>query len=178
MIRSPVSLQRLNYISQTQQVLYQSNKGHAQEDSEIIDPMEFVARHHPAQDDPQNLRSSGKARYRDTRATKAVATKIPLASLSMKGQSSRAHPLGGICLQSQQFASAHLPNPPYRRLRALWLQFSFSMTGRTRCRLCERQVSQGSGGNWNFLFIIYRAINCPPRKSLSAPRKCLNRVVE
>ena len=44
MIRSPVSLQRLNYIPETQQVLYQSNKGHDQEDSEIIDSMEFLAR--------------------------------------------------------------------------------------------------------------------------------------
>ena len=44
MIRSPVSLQRLNYIPETQQVLYQSNKGHDQQDSEIIDSMEFLAR--------------------------------------------------------------------------------------------------------------------------------------
>ena len=44
MIRSPVSLHRLNYLPQTQQVLYQANKGHDQEDSEIIDSMEFLAR--------------------------------------------------------------------------------------------------------------------------------------
>jgi hypothetical protein len=44
MIRSPVSLQRLNYIPETQQVLYQSNKGHDQEDSDVIDSMEFLAR--------------------------------------------------------------------------------------------------------------------------------------
>jgi hypothetical protein len=44
MIRSPVSLQRLHYLPQTQQVFYQTNKGHDQEDSEIIDSMEFLAR--------------------------------------------------------------------------------------------------------------------------------------
>ncbi len=44
MIRSPVSLHRLNYIPETQQVLYQSNKGHDQQDSEILDSMEFLAR--------------------------------------------------------------------------------------------------------------------------------------
>ena len=44
MIRSPVSLQRLNYIPETQQVLYQSNKGQDHEDSEILDSMEFLAR--------------------------------------------------------------------------------------------------------------------------------------
>jgi hypothetical protein len=44
MIRSPVSLQRLHYLPQTQQVFYQTNKGHDQDDSEIIDSMEFVAR--------------------------------------------------------------------------------------------------------------------------------------
>jgi hypothetical protein len=44
MIRSPVSLQKLHYLPQTQQVFYQTNKGHDQEDSEIIDSMEFVAR--------------------------------------------------------------------------------------------------------------------------------------
>ena len=43
-IRSPVSLQRLNDLPQTQQVFYQVNKGHDQEDSEIIDSMEFLAR--------------------------------------------------------------------------------------------------------------------------------------
>ncbi len=44
MIRSPVNLQRLNYLPQTQQVLYQANKGHDQQDSEILDSMEFLAR--------------------------------------------------------------------------------------------------------------------------------------
>jgi hypothetical protein len=44
MIRSPVSLQRINYLPETEQVLYQANKGHDQEDSEIIDSMEFLAR--------------------------------------------------------------------------------------------------------------------------------------
>ena len=44
MIRSPVSLQRLNYLPETQKVLYQTKKGHDQEDSEIIDSMEFLAR--------------------------------------------------------------------------------------------------------------------------------------
>jgi hypothetical protein len=43
-IRSPVSLQRLHCLPQTKQVFYQVNKGHDQEDSEIIDSMEFVAR--------------------------------------------------------------------------------------------------------------------------------------
>jgi hypothetical protein len=44
MLRSPVSLQRLHYLPETQQVLYQAKKGHGREPSEIIDPMEFVAR--------------------------------------------------------------------------------------------------------------------------------------
>ncbi len=44
MIRSPVSLQRLHYLPETEQVLYQANKGHDQETSEIIDSMEFLAR--------------------------------------------------------------------------------------------------------------------------------------
>jgi hypothetical protein len=44
MIRSPVSLQRLHYLPETQQVFYQTNKGHDQEGSEVIDSMEFVAR--------------------------------------------------------------------------------------------------------------------------------------
>jgi len=44
MIRSPVNLQTLHYLPQTQQVFYQTNKGHDPEDSEIIDSMEFVAR--------------------------------------------------------------------------------------------------------------------------------------
>ena len=44
LIRSPVSLQRLHYFPETQQVLYQAKKGHDREPSEIIDPMEFVAR--------------------------------------------------------------------------------------------------------------------------------------
>jgi hypothetical protein len=44
MIRSPVNLQRLHYLSQTKQVFYQTKKEHDQEDSEIIDSMEFVAR--------------------------------------------------------------------------------------------------------------------------------------
>ena len=43
-IRSPVSLQRLHGLPQTKQVFYQVNKGHDQDDSEIIDSMEFVAR--------------------------------------------------------------------------------------------------------------------------------------
>ena len=44
MIRSPVNLQRLNYLPQTQQVLYQTNNGHDQQNSEILDSMEFLAR--------------------------------------------------------------------------------------------------------------------------------------
>jgi hypothetical protein len=36
MIRSPVNLQRLNYLPQTQQVLYQTNNGHDQQNSEIL----------------------------------------------------------------------------------------------------------------------------------------------
>jgi hypothetical protein len=44
MIRSPVNLQRLNYLPQTQQVFYQTKKGHDLEDSEIIDSLEFLAR--------------------------------------------------------------------------------------------------------------------------------------
>ncbi len=44
MIRSPVNLQRLNYLPETHQVLYQANKGHDQQDSEILDSMEFLAR--------------------------------------------------------------------------------------------------------------------------------------
>jgi hypothetical protein len=44
MIRSPVSLQRLHYLPETQKVFYQAHKGHDREDSEFIDPMEFVAR--------------------------------------------------------------------------------------------------------------------------------------
>ena len=44
MIRSPVNLQRLHYLPQTEQVLYPTKKGHDQEDSEIIDSMEFLAR--------------------------------------------------------------------------------------------------------------------------------------
>jgi len=44
MIRSPVSLQRLHYLPETEQVLYQATKGHDQEDSEIIDSMDFLAR--------------------------------------------------------------------------------------------------------------------------------------
>jgi hypothetical protein len=44
MIRSPVSLKRLHYLPQTKQVFYQANKGHDQDDSELLDSMEFVAR--------------------------------------------------------------------------------------------------------------------------------------
>jgi hypothetical protein len=43
-IRSPVSLQRLHCLPQTKQVFYQANKGHDQDDSEIVDSIEFVAR--------------------------------------------------------------------------------------------------------------------------------------
>ncbi len=44
MVRSPVSLNKINYLPETEQVLYHSYKGHDLEDSEIIDSMEFVAR--------------------------------------------------------------------------------------------------------------------------------------
>jgi hypothetical protein len=44
LLRSPVSLQKLYYSPETNQVLLKSNKGHDGKGSEIIDPMEFVAR--------------------------------------------------------------------------------------------------------------------------------------
>ena len=44
LLRSPVSLQTLHYSPETQQVIYQANKGHDRDDTEIIDPMDFVAR--------------------------------------------------------------------------------------------------------------------------------------
>jgi hypothetical protein len=44
LIRSPVSLQRLHYLPAMNRVLYQAKQGHDREPSEIIDPMEFVAR--------------------------------------------------------------------------------------------------------------------------------------
>jgi len=44
LLRSPVSLQRLHFLPETQQVIYQANKGHDQDATEIIDPMDFVAR--------------------------------------------------------------------------------------------------------------------------------------
>jgi hypothetical protein len=44
LIRVPVSLQRLHYLPETKQVLYQAKPGHDREDTEILDPMEFVAR--------------------------------------------------------------------------------------------------------------------------------------
>ena len=44
LIRSPVSLQRLHYLPGMNRILYQAKQGHDREPSEIIDPMEFVAR--------------------------------------------------------------------------------------------------------------------------------------
>jgi hypothetical protein len=44
MIRSLVSLRRPHQLPQTHQVFYQTNKGHDQEDSEIIDSMGVVTR--------------------------------------------------------------------------------------------------------------------------------------
>ena len=44
LIRSPVNLQRLHYLPETNQVLYQAKPGHDRGSSEILDPMEFVAR--------------------------------------------------------------------------------------------------------------------------------------
>ena len=44
LIRPPVSLQRLHYLPETNQVLYQAKPGHDGGSSENIDPMEFVAR--------------------------------------------------------------------------------------------------------------------------------------
>ena len=44
LIRSPVNLQRLHYLPETNQVLYQAKPGHDRGSSELLDPMEFVAR--------------------------------------------------------------------------------------------------------------------------------------
>jgi len=44
MLRSPVSLQRLHFLPDTQQVLYQAKRGEERNTLEPIDPMEFVAR--------------------------------------------------------------------------------------------------------------------------------------
>ena len=44
LLRSPVSLERLFYSPETQQVVYRAKNGHDQIAEEIIDPMDFVAR--------------------------------------------------------------------------------------------------------------------------------------
>jgi hypothetical protein len=44
MLRSPLSLQRLHYSPETQQLIYQAKQGHDREATQIIDPMDFIAR--------------------------------------------------------------------------------------------------------------------------------------
>ncbi len=44
MLRSPLSLQRLHYSPETQQLIYQAKKGHDRKATQIIDPMDFIAR--------------------------------------------------------------------------------------------------------------------------------------
>ena len=71
LLRSPVSLQRLHFLPETQQVIYQqieANKGHDRDATEIIDPMDFVARVLMQVPEPN--------KHRGTRSTTLVSTLI------------------------------------------------------------------------------------------------------